>query len=163
FILNKVKNTRVTLIGTVISAIGFFILFMFHSTENMVSFGLTILAAGLSLTISGGFNVIILSVPMQMSGIALGMTLLLNLVGMSVGPALAGILQQMNQGSVEGVPGLYPTEAAYNLIFVIAALVSIGSVAMAISVARRKIMPLPTAPERGLGEDGYQGSSQGHQ
>jgi MFS family permease len=163
FILTRIKNTKLTLIGTIIGAVGFFILFMFHSTTEMVSVGLAILAAGLSLSITGSFNVILLSVPMQMTGIALGMTLLLNLVGMSVGPALAGILQQTNQGAVEGVPGLYPTEAAYNLIFVIAALVSIGSVAMAISVARRKIMPLPTAPERGLGEDGYQGSSQGHQ
>ena len=154
FILNKVKNTRVTLIGTVISAIGFFILFMFHSTETMVSFGLTILAAGLSLTISGGFNVIILSVPMQMTGIALGMTLLLNLVGMSVGPALAGILQQMNQGSVPGVPGLFPTGDAYNLIFITSALVSLASVAMALSVARRKTIPVMAPGEpRETGKD----------
>jgi MFS family permease len=141
FILNRVKNTKLTLIGTVISAIGFFILFMFHSTESMVSIGLTILAAGLSLSITGAFNVILLSVPMQVTGIALGMTLLLNLVGMSVGPALAGVFQQMNQGTVQGVPGLFPTENAYNLIFITAALVSLASVAMAYSVVRRKITP----------------------
>jgi MFS family permease len=139
FILNRVKNTKLTLIGTVISAIGFFILFMFHSTESMVSIGLAILAAGLSLSITGAFNVILLSVPMQVTGIALGMTLLLNLVGMSVGPALAGVFQQMNQGTVQGVPGLFPTENAYNLIFITAALVSLASVAMAYSVVRRKI------------------------
>ena len=141
FILNRVKNTKLTLIGTVISAIGFFILFMFHSTESMVSIGLAILAAGLSLSITGAFNVILLSVPMQVTGIALGMTLLLNLVGMSVGPALAGVFQQMNQGTVQGVPGLFPTENAYNLIFITAALVSLASVAMAYSVVRRKITP----------------------
>ena len=123
FILNRVKNTKLTLIGTVISAIGFFILFMFHSTESMVSIGLSILAAGLSLSITGAFNVILLSVPIQVTGIALGMTLLLNLVGMSVGPAIAGVFQQMNQGTVQGVPGLFPTENAYNLIFITAALV----------------------------------------
>ncbi|MFL6501958.1 MAG: MFS transporter [Nitrososphaera sp.] len=138
FILNRVKNTKLTLIGTVISAIGFFILFMFHSTENMVSIGLAILAAGLSLSITGAFNVILLSVPIQVTGIALGMTLLLNLVGMSVGPAIAGIFQQTNQGAIQGVPGLFPTESAYNLIFITAALVSIASVAMAYSVVRRK-------------------------
>jgi len=75
---------------------------------------------------------------MQVTGIALGMTLLLNLVGMSVGPALAGVLQQMNQGPVEGVPGLYPTETAYNLIFMTAALVSLASVGMALTVVMRK-------------------------
>jgi MFS family permease len=141
FILNRVKNTRLTVVGTVISTIGFFILLMFHSTEDMVSAGLVILAVGLSLSITGGFNVILLSVPMQVTGIALGMTLLLNLVGMSVGPALAGIFQETNQASVQGVPGLFPTENAYMLIFVTAALVSVASIAMALSVARRKIAP----------------------
>jgi hypothetical protein len=76
-----------------------------------------------------------------MTGIALGMTLLLNLVGMSVGPAIAGVFQQINQGTVQGVPGLFPTENAYNLIFITAALVSLASVAMAYSVVRRKITP----------------------
>ena len=157
FILNKIKNTKLTLIGTVISAAGFFILFMFHSTTGMVSVGLAILAAGLSLSITGAFNVILLSVPMQMTGIALGMTLLLNLVGMSVGPALAGVLQQTNQGTVPGVPGLFPTEAAYNLVFAIAALVSLASVAMAISVARRKIAQPEVAGDPGVKRDSFSG------
>lgn len=138
FILNRVKNTKLTLIGTAISTAGFFILLMFHSTESMVSVGLTILAAGLSLTITGGFNVILVSVPMQMTGIALGMTLLLNLVGMSVGPVFAGIIQQMYQGTVEGVEGQFPTQDAYNLIFVTAAFVSLASAALALAVSRRK-------------------------
>lgn len=65
FILNKVKNTRLTLIGTIVSTIGFFLLVMFHSTENMVAIGLTVLAVGLSLSIAGGFNVILTSVPIR--------------------------------------------------------------------------------------------------
>lgn len=153
FILNKVKNTRLTLIGTIISAVGFFILLAYHSTETEVSFGLTILAAGLSLSITGAFNVILVSVPMQMTGIALGMTLLLNLVGMSVGPALSGALQETYQGPVPGFEGTFPTEAAYNLIFMTAAAVSIASVAMALIVARRKVAPtVPTPDPREAGK-----------
>ena len=162
FILTRIKNTKLTLIGTIIGAVGFIILFMFHSTTEMVSIGLAVLAGGLSLAITGAFNVILLSVPMQMTGIALGMTLLLNLVGMSVGPALAGLLQQSSQGTVEGVPGLFPTEAAYNLIFIIAAIVSLASVGMAISVATRNIAPAAMAPGQGHGEDGYKGTPSGH-
>lgn len=138
FILDKIKNTKLTLIGTVISAIGFFTLLMFHSTESMVSVGLAILASGLSLSITGAFNIILLSVPMQVTGIALGMTLLLNLVGMSVGPASAGVFQQMYQGTVEGVARQFPTQDAYNLIFLTAALISLASVALALAVSRRK-------------------------
>ena len=149
FIVNRIKNTKLTLIGAVISAIGFFVLLMFHSTETMVSVGLTILAAGLSLAITGAFNVILLSVPMQMTGIALGMTLLLNLVGMSVGPASAGALQQLYQGTVPGVDGQFPTPDAYNLIFLSAALISLASVALALAVNRnaRFANPPPTVPQ----------------
>ena len=140
FILNKVGNTRLTLLGTIISAIGFFSLLLFHSTEFMVSVSLTIISAGLSLSITGGFNVVLLSAPIQMTGIALGMALLLNLVGMSIGPSIAAMFQQMYQGTVEGVIGeQFPTQEAYNLIFLTAALISLVSVALGLALARRKI------------------------
>jgi MFS family permease len=140
FILNKVKNTKLTLLGTVISTIGFFLLVMFHSTETMVAIGLTVLAVGLSLSIAGGFNVILTSVPMQVTGIALGMTMLLDLVGMSVGPVFAGIFQDVYRGTVSGVAGEFPTETAYVLIFIAAALISLTSVILSIMVSRRKII-----------------------
>jgi hypothetical protein len=73
---------------------------------------------------------------------------------MSVGPAIAGVFQQMNQGVIQEVPGLFPTENAYNLIFITAALVSLASVAMAYSVVRRKITPvIMTANQQGAGKD----------
>jgi MFS family permease len=149
FILNKVGNTRLTLLGTIISAIGFFSLLMFHSTEFMVSVTLAIISAGLSLSITGGFNVVLLSAPIQATGIALGMTLLLNLVGMSIGPSIAAMFQQMYQGTVEGVAGQqFPTQEAYNLIFLTAALISLASIALALALARRKIIVghIPSTP-----------------
>jgi MFS family permease len=149
FILNKVGNTRLTLLGTIISAIGFFSLLLFHSTELMVSVTLTIISAGLSLSITGGFNVVLLSAPIQATGIALGMTLLLNLVGMSIGPSIAATFQQMYQGTVEGVAGeQFPTQDAYNLIFLTAALISLASIALALGLARRKITigHIPSTP-----------------
>jgi MFS family permease len=138
FILNRVGNTRLTLLGTIISAIGFISLFLFHSTEFMVSVALTIISAGLSLSITGGFNIVLLSAPIQATGIALGMTLLLNLVGMSIGPSIAAMFQQMYQGTVEGVAGQFPTHDAYNLIFLTAAMISLASIALALALARRK-------------------------
>lgn len=152
FILNKVGNTRLTLLGTIISAIGFFSLLLFHSTEFMVSVTLAIIAAGLSLSITGGFNVVLLSAPIQATGIALGMALLLNLVGMSIGPSIAALFQQMYQGTVEGVAGeQFPTQDAYNLIFLTAALISLASIALALALTRRRIIaghiPSTTPPQ----------------
>ncbi|MGN6821933.1 MAG: MFS transporter, partial [Candidatus Nitrosocosmicus sp.] len=138
FLLNKVGNTRLLVLGTILSTIGFFSLVAFHSTEEMVTFGLVIISSGLALSIAGVFNVILVSVPMQVTGIALGMTMLLNLVGMSVGPALAGVFQQMNQGVVPGIQSLFPNSNAYNMIFITAMLMSLVSVVMAAIVARKK-------------------------
>jgi MFS family permease len=151
FLLNKVGNTRLLLVGTAVSAAGFLALFASHSTEGMVSLGLGIIAAGLSLSITGAFNVILLSVPMQVTGIALGMAMLLNLVGMSVGPSMAGVFQQMSQGVIEGIKGTFPTENAYNLIFITAAAVSVASVVMALSVVRRKFAPMMAGGPQGPG------------
>jgi hypothetical protein len=39
------------------------------------------------------------------------------------------------KGTAPGVQGLFPTDQAYNLIFITAALVSLASVVMAFSVA----------------------------
>jgi len=139
FVLNKIKNTKLTLIGTIISTAGFFILLAFNSTPEMVSIGLAVLAVGLSFSINGGFNVILVSVPVQTTGIALGMTLLLDLVGMSVGPAVAGIMQQLHQGTVSGVAGQFPTHDAYNLIFITAILISITSAILALVVSRNRL------------------------
>jgi MFS family permease len=139
FMLNRVTNTKLMLLGTSISTIGFIVVLLFHSSENMVSIGLTILAAGLSLSITGGFNVILVSVPIQVTGIAMGMTLLLNLVGMSVGPALSGVFQETYKGTAPGVPGLFPTDHAYSMIFTTAAIISLVSVAIALSMSRVRI------------------------
>lgn len=139
FLLNKIKNYRVILFGTSIATIGFFLLVMFHSTETSVMAGLTILAVGLSLSIAGGFNVILVSVPMKVTGIALGMTMLLNLIGMSVGPVFAGVFQDTYNGTIEGMSGTFPTETAYLAIFVSSTLISLASVVLSIMINKRKI------------------------
>jgi MFS family permease len=139
YLLNRIKNYRVILFGTCIGTVGFFLLLMFHATETSVMVGLTVLAVGLSLSIAGGFNVILVSVPMKITGIALGMAMLLNLVGMSVGPVFAGVFQDTFSGTIEGVSGEFPTETAYVAIFAAAALISLTSVALSIIINKRKI------------------------
>jgi MFS family permease len=150
FLLNKVGNTRLLLLGTTISTIGFCSLILLHFTEEMVTIGLVIISSGLALSMAGVFNVILVSVPMQVTGIALGMTMLLNLVGMSVGPALAGVFQQMNQGTIAGIQGLFPNSTAYNLIFIAAMLMSMVSVVMASITARKKISVIGTTTDVSL-------------
>jgi MFS family permease len=146
FILNRLGNLRMTAIGTALSTAGFFGLFAFHSTESLVVLMLAVIAAGLSFAFTGGFNIVIVSSPMQSMGIALGMTLLLNLVAQSIGPTVAATFQQLNQGSVAGVAGTFPTEQAYYLIFLTAAVLSLVSIALALSLAKRGQVAQPFPP-----------------
>src|SRR5919107_240704 len=129
FIISKLGNLRPTILGSMISIIGLFSLFIFHSTEFSVSANLAIIAAGLSLTQVGGFNIVLETTPRQFSGISLGMTVLFNLVGGSIGPAIAGIYMQTHQAIVKGVGGSFPSPDSYNLIFLSLAFASLVPVA----------------------------------
>jgi len=142
FVLNKIGNKKLTLIGTVVGTVGFLSILLFHSSEIMVTVTLTLIAAGLSLAFIGGFNIILVSTPIKFAGIALGMTLLLNLVGQSIGPSISGMFQQMNRATIEGITNSYPAPEAYTMIFLTAFLVSLASVVFAISLNKNKELKL---------------------
>jgi MFS family permease len=145
FIISKLGNIRPTILGSAISIIGLFSLFIFHSTEFLVSANLAIIAAGLSLTQVGGFNIVLETTPRQFSGISLGMTVLFNLVGGSIGPAFAGIYMQTHQAMVKGVSGSFPSSESYNLIFLSLALASLIPLVLAVFV-RWRLASLSTSP-----------------
>jgi MFS family permease len=144
FVISKLGNIKPTLIGTIISTIGFFSIFLLHSTETMLAGTLAIIATGLSLTQVGGFNIVLESTPRQFSGISLGMTVLLNLIGGAIGPVIAGIYMQTNQVFVNG--SLFPSSQSYNLIFVTAALVSLISVILALLIKKESISNAKSTP-----------------
>jgi MFS family permease len=135
FIVSKLGNIKPTIIGSIVSALGFSSLFLFHSNGILVSTNLAIIAGGLSLMQVGGFDIVLQSTPRKFSGISLGMTVLFNLVGGSVGPAIAGIYMQANQVLIKGV-GSYPSPDSYNLIFLTIALASLIPIALSIYIKK---------------------------
>jgi MFS family permease len=145
FIISRLGNIKPTLIGVIISTIGFFSIFLFHSTESMVAGTLAIIATGLSLTQVGGFNIILESTPRQFSGISLGMTVLLNLIGGAVGPAIAGIYMQTHQVFLNG--SSFPSQQSYNLIFLTAALFSLVSVVLVLIIWKRSTSSSSSNPQ----------------
>lgn len=116
---------------------GFFSLFIFHSTQLLVATNLAVIAAGISLTQVGIFDITMKSTPKQFSGISLGMTVVLNILGSSIGPAIAAIYMQQNQVFLKGIIGTFPSSIAYNLIFLTAAMVSIVSIALVMITKNR--------------------------
>jgi MFS family permease len=138
FVISKFGNLRPTTLGTIVTTIGFFILFMFHSTEASIAAVLMLIGVGLALMQIGSVNVVLTSTPRRLSGISLGMNLLIYLIGSSVGPVIAGIYLQTNQVFVasRGIFASFPSPESYNLIFLTAALIAAMSVIFAIFLNR---------------------------
>ena len=140
FVVSRFGNLRPTMVGTIITAIGFFILFIFHSTEASIAAVLVLIAVGLALMQIGSVNVVLTSTPNRFSGISLGMNLLIYLIGSSVGPVIAGIYLQANQVFVKSEAGnisaSFPSPESYSLIFLTAALVSVSSIVFAILLSK---------------------------
>src|ERR687897_1635765 len=135
FIVSKLGNLKPTRIGSIVSAVGFSSLLVFHSNGSLVATNLCVIAGGLSLMQVGGFDIVLQSTPRKFSGISLGMTVLFNLIGGSVGPAVAGIYMQANQVLIKGV-GSYPSSDSYNLIFLTIAIASLIPIALSIFLRR---------------------------
>lgn len=144
FIISKLGNLKPTAAGAIISTVGFFSLFILHSTEFSIGVNLAIIATGLSLLQVGGFNIVMESTPRQSSGVSVGMTVVLNIVGSSLGPAIAAIFLQTNQASISGVPGLFPSAASYNLIFLTATIISAVSIILVITIKKRMLLESST-------------------
>jgi MFS family permease len=138
FVISKFGNLRPTILGTIITTIGFFALFLFHSTEASIAAMLVLIAVGLSLMQIGSVNVVLTSTPRQFSGISMGMNLLIYLIGSSVGPVIAGILMQANQVFLKpnGISTSFPSPESYSLIFLTASLISGTSIIFALLLNR---------------------------
>jgi MFS family permease len=126
FIINRFGNVKPAIIGGIFVVIGTSSLFIFHSTEIEVSANLALMAVGLSLTNIVGWNILVSSSPKEYTGISVGVGALLFFLGMAIGPALSGIYIQMNQSIIEGINGLFPSKESFNMIFLTAAILSIG-------------------------------------
>lgn len=141
FLISRFGNIKPTIIGSVISVIGFSSLFMYHSTEFEIIINLAIIAGGLSLAEVGGFNITLVSVSPKIGGISMGITVLLFLIGMSIGPAISGIYLEMFQTPIilNGISYSFPSAFSYDMIFLTSALLSFIFLILAILTAKRII------------------------
>ena len=72
-----------------------------HSTQASIAVVIVLIAVGLAFMHVGSMNVVLASTPKQFSGISLGMTLLIYLIGAPIGPVIAGIYVEVNQVSLQ--------------------------------------------------------------
>jgi len=136
FIINKTGNRKPIIIGSLISLVGSIGLLVFHSTEFVVSANLAVIAIGLSLAITATWNIVVSESPKEFIGISTAVGALLLFIGMSTGPAVAGVYMA-NHGTINGVQGSYPTLGSYNLVFLTSGLLSGISLGIALVLDRR--------------------------
>ena len=139
FLISRFGNIKPTIIGSVISVIGFSSLFIYHSTELEIIINLSIIAGGLSLAEVGGFNITLVSVSPKVGGISMGITVLLFLIGMSIGPAISGIYLETFQSPImlNEISYSFPSEFSYDMIFLTSALLSFIFLILAILTAKK--------------------------
>jgi MFS family permease len=146
FIISRLGTLKPLVLGSFLTTFGFIGLFFFHSYEFDISVNLAILSAGLSFASVGAMNVIILASPSEYSGVTIGVSSLLRIIGCSIGPALAGMYMQINQTnlSVNEIATNVPSQLSFDLIFFSAIIMSVISIILSILLARKVLkMSIP--------------------
>ena len=140
FIVSKIGNFKPIIVGSILTTIGFASLFMFHLDELMIAINLVVISAGLSLTQVGAFNITLQHTPYQFSGISIGISVVLVLMGSSIGPVIATTFMQTFQDPTSGANiESYPSTLSYNLIFLTATIISLVSFPCMILLRKRTL------------------------
>ena len=139
FIISKLGSIKPIILGTVLTATGFSMLLLFHSTEISISIGLAVLSTGLSLASVGAVNVTLLATPIEFTGVTMGISTMLRIVGSSIGPALAAMYMQTNQSliNIRGITESLPSSFSFDLIFLSALVFSIAAISMSIVLSKK--------------------------
>ena len=143
FIISKMGSIKPIMVGTILTAVGFSILLLLHSTEIFISIGLAVLSTGLSLASVGAVNVTILSTPIEFTGVTMGISTMLRIIGSSIGPALAAMYMQTNQTfiNVLGISESIPSSLSFELIFFTALMFSFAAIGMSILLSKKLVRP----------------------
>jgi MFS family permease len=140
FIIDKYGNMKPLLVGAALSVVGYSGMYVLYTSESGVVTNLAIISAGVALISSAGWNILLRSTPLQFTGVAVGMTLVLDFIGMSIGPVLAAMYLQSHQVFIFGRGYSFPSSDAYNLVFMTAALLSV--ILIVFSVFLKKVVPI---------------------
>jgi MFS family permease len=137
-IISRIGNTKVTLIGSVVSVSGFTTLVLYFHSELLALVSLGILGTGFQLLHQGSININLVSTPKKQTGVSFGISNVFYLMGGAIGPAVVGMYMHANQISIKGIPGSFPSSESYIFIFSTGLILSVISIVVDI-VAMDKI------------------------
>lgn len=135
FTINRIGRLRPNIIGAMISVVGSFVLLLFHATAPQASANLSVIASGLSMTLTERMNLFVsssLRVPRHFHGVGAPFIF----IRMLMAPALAGVYME-DRKTIEGADGSYPSPASYDWVFLMPDLLSVASLAFALVLGQR--------------------------
>jgi MFS family permease len=138
FIISRFGSIKPLVLGSIITAVSFILLFQYHESTVALASILALTAAGLSLMNVGGMNIIITSAPREYLAATQGITQMLRIVGSAIGPAIAGVIMHIYSIHDPMSGNIYPLNYAYNTIFLIAVMVGFVSFALALVIKHNR-------------------------
>ncbi|MGE5634402.1 MAG: MFS transporter [Deltaproteobacteria bacterium] len=131
-IISRMGSLKPIILGAIITSISFLFMLFVHTDKYYISAALAIFATGLSFTAIGAMNIIILFTPSNYIGTSTGLSVLIRILGSSIGPVIAALYMQFNQSHIAmNESYFYPSAYSFDLIFLTATIVSICSIALA--------------------------------
>jgi MFS family permease len=132
FGLDAASTGNIQLPFAIITSVSFLFMLFVHTDVYYISVALAIFATGLSFTAIGAMNIIILFTPSNYIGTSTGLSVLIRILGSSIGPVIAALYMQFNQSHIAmNESYFYPSAYSFDLIFLTATIVSICSIALA--------------------------------
>jgi MFS family permease len=131
-IISRMGSLKPIILGTIITSVSFLFMLFVHTEEYYISAALAVFATGLSFTAIGTMNIIILFTPPNYIGTSTGLSVLIRILGSSIGPVIAALYMQFNPSHIAmNESYFYPSSYSFDLIFLTATIVSICSIALA--------------------------------
>lgn len=120
-IADRIGSKAAVELGSVISALGFFVIAFAHSEKWEIYAASALLGIGFGLAFSAMSNLIVRAVPPEQTGVASGMNANIRTIGGAVG---AAVMASIVTAQME-VSGLYPSESGYRNGFMVLGVVTV--------------------------------------
>ncbi|MDR4512970.1 MAG: MFS transporter [Nitrososphaeraceae archaeon] len=132
-IISRMGSIKPLTLGAIISSSSFLFMLFFHTQEYYVSAALAVFATGLSFTAIGAMNIIILFTPPGYIGTSTGLSVLIRILGSSIGPVIAALYMQFNPSHIAmNESYFYPSSYSFDLIFLTVTVASLCLIILAL-------------------------------
>ena len=116
-------------LGMVLSIAGFATLYQFHYTQLEVALSMAVMGAGSAFAMVASINMVIISTPIEETGISTAISMIVRTSGSVVGPAVAAVIIAQNSSYDSSIGAVVPEDVAYQAIFMISAVAAgIGAI-----------------------------------